>query len=144
MKTQLLLDAIAEAENTTVEQQELTERIFFQAQRYGIPPEQFIQQISQANQLGAVFADVRRGKALGTVVDRANVTDTTGATVDTAELFGTKKDDDAEARTPRRRPPRTRPPSSRTTRGDSKPQGSRISAFSEEGRHRASGAAPFR
>nr|WP_041803301.1 trigger factor [Rhodococcus pyridinivorans] len=96
VKTQLLLDAIAEAENTTVEQQELTERIFFQAQRYGIPPEQFIQQISQANQLGAVFADVRRGKALGTVVDRANVTDTTGATVDTAELFGTKKDDDAE------------------------------------------------
>ncbi|QXU55280.1 trigger factor [Rhodococcus sp. LW-XY12] len=96
VKTQLLLDAIAEAENTTVEQQELTERIFFQAQRYGIPPEQFIQQISQANQLGAVFADVRRGKALGTVVDRANVTDTTGATVDTAELFGTKKDDDTE------------------------------------------------
>nr|WP_016691865.1 trigger factor [Rhodococcus rhodochrous] len=96
VKTQLLLDAIAEAENTTVEQQELTERIFFQAQRYGIPPEQFIQQISQANQLGAVFADVRRGKALGTVVDRATVTDTTGATVDTAELFGTKKDDDAE------------------------------------------------
>ncbi|TWH17494.1 trigger factor [Rhodococcus rhodochrous J45] len=94
VKTQLLLDAIAEAENTTVEQQELTERIFFQAQRYGIPPEQFIQQISQANQLGAVFADVRRGKALGTVVDRATVTDTTGATVDTSELFGTKNDDD--------------------------------------------------
>ena len=95
VKTQLLLDAIAEAEGTTVEQQELTERIFFQAQRYGIPPEQFIQQISQANQLGAVFADVRRGKALGTVVDRATVTDTTGATVDTGELFGTKKDDEA-------------------------------------------------
>ncbi|WP_241384137.1 trigger factor [Rhodococcus sp. CH91] len=95
VKTQLLLDAIAEAEGTTVEQQELSERIFFQAQRYGIPPEQFIQQISQANQLGAVFADVRRGKALGAVVDRATVTDTTGATVDTSELFGTKKDDDA-------------------------------------------------
>nr|WP_213931496.1 trigger factor [Rhodococcus sp. B50] len=100
VKTQLLLDAIAEAENTTVEQQELTERIFFQAQRYGIPPEQFIQQISQANQLGAVFADVRRGKALGTVVDRATVTDTTGATVDTSELFGTKNEDEnAEAET---------------------------------------------
>jgi len=97
VKVQLLLDAIAEAEGTTVEQQELTERIFFQAQRYGIPPEQFIQQISQANQLGAVFADVRRGKALGTVVDRANVTDTTGATVDTSELFGSKKDDEAES-----------------------------------------------
>jgi trigger factor len=95
VKTQLLLDAIAEAENTTVEQEELTERIFFQAQRYGIPPEQFIQQISQANQLGAIFADVRRGKALGIVVDQVTVTDTTGATVDTSELFGGKKNDDA-------------------------------------------------
>ncbi|MGN5239653.1 MULTISPECIES: trigger factor [unclassified Rhodococcus (in: high G+C Gram-positive bacteria)] len=98
VKTQLLLDAIAESENTTVEQEELTERIFFQAQRYGIPPEQFIQQISQANQLGAIFADVRRGKALGTVVDRVEVTDTTGATVDTSELFGgAKADSDAAA-----------------------------------------------
>lgn len=97
VKTQLLLDAIAESENTTVEQEELTERIFFQAQRYGIPPEQFIQQISQANQLGAIFADVRRGKALGTVVDRVDVTDTTGATVDTSELFGGAKADSDEA-----------------------------------------------
>ncbi|MFD6894539.1 trigger factor [Rhodococcus sp. NPDC060086] len=97
VKTQLLLDAIAESEKTTVEQEELTERIFFQAQRYGIPPEQFIQQISQANQLGAIFADVRRGKALGTVVDRVAVTDTTGATVDTSELFGGAKSDSDEA-----------------------------------------------
>ncbi|WP_346772888.1 trigger factor [Rhodococcus sp. 14C212] len=100
VKVQLLLDAIAEAEGTTVEQEELTERIFFQAQRYGIPPEQFIQQIGQANQLGAVYADVRRGKALGNVVDRATVTDTGGATIDTSELFGTKSDaesEDAEA-----------------------------------------------
>lgn len=88
VKTQLLLDAIAEAENTTVGQDELTERILFQAQRYGIPPEQFIQQISQANQIGSVFADVRRGKALAAVVERATVTDTAGAAVDTSELFG--------------------------------------------------------
>ncbi|MFF0278679.1 trigger factor [Rhodococcus aetherivorans] len=96
VKVQLLLDAIAEAEGTTVEQEELTERIFFQAQRYGIPPEQFIQQIGQANQLGAVYADVRRGKALGNVVDRATVTDTSGATIDTSELFGTKSDGESE------------------------------------------------
>jgi trigger factor len=52
-------------------------------------PEQFIQQIQQANQLGAVFADVRRGKALAGVVDAATVTDTAGETIDTAEMFGT-------------------------------------------------------
>ncbi|MFD4292558.1 trigger factor [Rhodococcus sp. NPDC058505] len=96
VKTQLLLDAIAEAEGTNVGQQELTERILFQAQQYGMAPDQFIQQIQQAGQLGAVFADVRRGKALAGVVEKFTVTDTTGATVDTKELFGSP-DDEAEA-----------------------------------------------
>lgn len=96
VKTQLLLDAIAEAEGTNVGQQELTERILFQAQQYGMAPDQFIQQIQQAGQLGAVFADVRRGKALAGVVEKFTVTDTSGATVDTAELFGSPADE-AEA-----------------------------------------------
>ncbi len=89
VKTQLLLDAIADAQNTEVSQEELTERIVFQAQQYGISPEQFIQEISQNNQLTALFADVRRGKALGSVVERVTVTDTDGNPVDTADLFGT-------------------------------------------------------
>ncbi|MFC4376988.1 trigger factor [Nocardia halotolerans] len=93
VKTQLLLDAIAEAENTQVGQQELTERILFQAQRYGMSPEQFIQQVQQAGQLGAVFADVRRGKALAGVVGQVKVTDSDGNVVDTTEMFG----DPAEA-----------------------------------------------
>ncbi|AQA21687.1 trigger factor [Rhodococcus oryzae] len=97
VKTQLLLDAIADEAGTEVGQQELTERIIFQAQRYGISPDQFIQQVQQAGQLGAVFADVRRGKALATVVDQVTVTDTSGAAVDTAELFGSPESDEAEA-----------------------------------------------
>ncbi|MFD4429268.1 trigger factor [Nocardia sp. NPDC058497] len=92
VKTQLLLDAIAEAENTQVGQQELTERILFQAQRYGMSPEQFIQQVQQAGQLGAVFADVRRGKALAGVVGQVKVTDSEGNVVDTAEMFGEPAD----------------------------------------------------
>ncbi|MFE6920435.1 trigger factor [Nocardia sp. NPDC057663] len=92
VKTQLLLDAIAEAENTQVGQQELTERILFQAQRYGMSPEQFIQQVQQAGQLGAVFADVRRGKALAGVVGQVKVTDSEGNVVDTAEMFGDPAD----------------------------------------------------
>ncbi|WP_336083172.1 trigger factor [Nocardia sp. SSK8] len=96
VKTQLLLDAIAEAENTQVGQQELTERILFQAQRYGMSPEQFIQQVQQAGQLGAVFADVRRGKALAGVVTQVKVTDSEGNAVDTAEMFG-EAEDSAEA-----------------------------------------------
>ncbi|MFI2473157.1 trigger factor [Nocardia xishanensis] len=92
VKTQLLLDAIAEAENTQVGQEELTERILFQSQRYGLSPEQFIQQVQQAGQLGAVFADVRRGKALAGVVGKVKVADSEGNAVDTAEMFGAPAD----------------------------------------------------
>lgn len=96
VRTQLLLDAVAEAEGTTVGQEELTERILFQAQRYGMQPEQFIQQVQQAGQLGAVFADVRRGKALAGVVGKVSVTDSEGNTVDTTEMFGAPADSAAE------------------------------------------------
>jgi len=88
VKTQLLLDALADAENTTVDNDELTERIVYQAQRYGVSPEEYIQQAQQANQLGAIFADVRRGKALAGVVAQATVTDTDGNAVDLDELLG--------------------------------------------------------
>ncbi|MFI9505003.1 trigger factor [Nocardia sp. NPDC052566] len=99
VKTQLLLDAIAEAENTQVGQEELTERILFQSQRYGMAPEQFIQQVQQAGQLGAVFADVRRGKALAGVVGKVKVTDSAGNAVDTNEMFGAPEDSADEAET---------------------------------------------
>ncbi|MBY6349641.1 trigger factor [Rhodococcus corynebacterioides] len=95
VKTQLLLDTIADAESVQVGQDELTQNIVFQAQRYGIAPEQFIQQVQQANQLPALFADIRRSKALATIVDRVQVTDTAGASVDTKELFGEPDGDDS-------------------------------------------------
>jgi trigger factor len=88
VKTQLLLDALAEAENTTVDNEELTERIVYQAQRFGVSPEEYVQQAQQANQLSAIFADVRRGKALAGVVAQAVVTDTDGSVVDLDELLG--------------------------------------------------------
>ncbi|WP_066904694.1 trigger factor [Millisia brevis] len=93
IRTQLLLDAVAEAEEVSVSQDELTQNIIFQAQRYGMAPEQFIQQIQQANQLPALFADVRRSKALASIVDRVSVTDTNGVVVDTKEMFGDPEDE---------------------------------------------------
>jgi trigger factor len=89
VKTQLLLDRIADDAGVQVEQQELMERIMMQAQRFGVSPEEYIQQAQQANQLGAIFADVRRGKALATVVRSATITGPGGAEVDLSELFGT-------------------------------------------------------
>lgn len=87
VKTQLLLDAIAEAEGITVGNDELTERIVFQAQHYGVSPEEFVKQAQEANQLPTIFADVRRGKALAGVVAQATVTDTEGNPVNLAELL---------------------------------------------------------
>jgi trigger factor len=99
VKTQLLLDEIAEKSGVQVDQQELMERIFMQAQRFGISPEEYIQQAQQANQLGAIFADVRRGKALATVVQAATITGPDGEEVDLSELFGpaAPEDDGAAA-----------------------------------------------
>ncbi|MFW0796405.1 trigger factor [Gordonia sp. CPCC 205515] len=94
VKTQLLLDAIADQQETEVDQDELTQQILFQAQRYGMQPQEFISQLTQANQVGAVYADVRRGKALAEIVGDVTVTDSNGDSVDTSEFFG--KNDDVE------------------------------------------------
>ncbi|HEY2221492.1 trigger factor [Actinomycetospora sp.] len=97
VKTQLLLDEVAEKGEVQVDQQELMERIFMQAQRFGISPEEYIQQAQQANQLGAIFADVRRGKALATVVQAATILGPDGEELDLSELFSPATTEDAEA-----------------------------------------------
>ncbi|WP_020666329.1 trigger factor [Amycolatopsis nigrescens] len=96
VRTQLLLDTIADAEETSVDDGELTERIVYQAQRFGVSPEEYLQRAQQSGQLSAIYADVRRGKALATVVRRATVTDASGAAIDLEELFGKDETEAAE------------------------------------------------
>ena len=91
VKTQLVLDSIADAENVNVDDNELTERIIYQAQRFGISPDEYVQRAQQSGQLGAIFADVRRGKALASVVRLATVKDESGNAVDLEELFGPRE-----------------------------------------------------
>ncbi|MEC3979111.1 trigger factor [Amycolatopsis sp. H20-H5] len=88
VRTQLLLDTIADNEKTSVNDGELTERIMYQAQRFGISPDEYVQRAQQSGQLTAIYADVRRGKALAGVVRKATVTDASGAEVNLDELFG--------------------------------------------------------
>jgi trigger factor len=97
VKTQLVLDSIADAENVNVDDNELTERIIYQAQRFGISPDEYVQRAQQSGQLGAIFADVRRGKALASVVRLATVTDASGNAVDLDELFGPREQPAADA-----------------------------------------------
>ncbi|AXB47713.1 trigger factor [Amycolatopsis albispora] len=88
VRTQLLLDTIAEKEGVDVNDGELTERIIYQAQRFGISPDEYVQRAQQSGQLGAIYADVRRGKALATVVRGATVTGADGSELDLSDLFG--------------------------------------------------------
>ena len=86
VKTQFILDSIADAEAVSVSDAELTEYIVRQAQRYGMQPQEFADQIVQAGNIAALVADVRRNKALATVLESANVTDQSGNKVDLSEL----------------------------------------------------------
>jgi trigger factor len=61
-----------------------------------VAPEEFLQRAQQSGQLGAVYADVRRGKALATVVRDVTVTDESGAEVDLSEFLGSDDGDETE------------------------------------------------
>ena len=88
VKTQLLMDAIADELDIQVGQNDLTERLVLMSRQYGIEPAQLLQVLQQNNQLPAMFADVRRGLTVAAVVEAATVTDTDGNVIDTTEFFG--------------------------------------------------------
>lgn len=88
VKTQLLMDAIADKLDVQVGQNDLTERLVLMSRQYGLEPQQLLQYLQQNNQLPAMFADVRRGLTVAAVVHGATVTDSDGNVVDTTEFFG--------------------------------------------------------
>jgi trigger factor len=92
IKTQLLMDAVADKLDIQVGQNDITERLVLMSRQYGIEPQQLIQVLQQNNQLPAVFADVRRGLTVAAVVHGATVTDTEGTVIDTTEFFGPSGD----------------------------------------------------
>jgi trigger factor len=81
VKSQLILDAIADKEEIGVSDADLSDQVVRQAQRSGVSPEVLAQQIMQAGQLGALVGDVRRGKALALVTQNAQITDASGRPV---------------------------------------------------------------
>ncbi|HEU0127522.1 MAG TPA: trigger factor, partial [Pseudonocardiaceae bacterium] len=97
VKARLLLDAIADAEELSVTDEELSERIVYQAQRHGVSPNDYVKQIQEAGELGGMYADVRRGKALATVVRQATVTDAAGNSVDIEALLSSATPQRAES-----------------------------------------------
>ncbi|MFN8227272.1 MAG: trigger factor [Mycobacterium sp.] len=94
VKTQLLMDAVADDLAIEVGQNDISDRLMLMSRQYGIEPQQLIQLLQQNNQLPAMFADVRRGLAVAAVVEAATVTDTDGTAIDTTEFFGSPSDAD--------------------------------------------------
>ena len=81
-----LLDSIVDAEKVDVSEAELTEFIIRSAMRYGMPPEQFAQEVAQAGQISSLVADVARTKALAVILEQCKVVDTNGKVVDLEAL----------------------------------------------------------
>ncbi|GAA0303215.1 trigger factor [Kineococcus aurantiacus] len=88
IRSQLLLDALAEREEIGVEQGELIEYLVGQSQQYGMDPNQFVQMVDGAGQVPAMVSEVRRRKALAVAMEQATVTDASGNPVDLEELVG--------------------------------------------------------
>jgi len=86
LKAQFVLDAIASKEELSVGEGELTEYIVRNAQRYGLTPDQFANEIVSSGQVPAVVGEVVRAKALALVLENAKVTDASGRIVDLQEL----------------------------------------------------------
>jgi trigger factor len=82
LKSQFILDKIAEQEEVTVGETELSAWLVQQAPRYGMGPDQFAEMLVQSGQVPMAVQDIRRAKALGVVLESAKVVDTDGNEVD--------------------------------------------------------------
>ncbi|MDY3049399.1 MAG: trigger factor [Rothia sp. (in: high G+C Gram-positive bacteria)] len=87
-KNEMILDAIAEKEEVSVEQAELIDYIITMSQQYGMDPNQFAQMLDGSGQSGMIVGEVRRSKALATVLAQAEVKDSEGQTVDLSSFLG--------------------------------------------------------
>ena len=86
VKAQLVLDAVADAEQVQINDAELNDQIIRRAARAGLAPQDYANRLVESGQVGGLIAEVRRGKALATVMEAATVTDASGAAVDLEQL----------------------------------------------------------
>lgn len=86
LKSDFLFDAIVQAEDIQITEMELTEYLVRTSQRYGMPPEQFAQELQKAGQIAQLVSEVTRAKALASVLERITVKDASGNVIDLAAL----------------------------------------------------------
>ena len=96
-RAQLLLDSIAEKEQVSVGQQELVEYLIASAQQYRMEPNEFVKAVDEAGQITQMVAEVGRRKALAQVLERAQVKDESGNSIDLEAIFPKSEETAGEA-----------------------------------------------
>jgi trigger factor len=86
VKVDLALRAVADAEGIECTDDELTDEIEGVAARVGQTPDEVRERFERVGQMSAVRSDIRKRKALEWLLERAEVLDPDGATIDRSEL----------------------------------------------------------
>ena len=86
LKSQFILDKIAETSEITVGETELSAWLVQQAPRYGMSPDAFAKALVEAGQVPMAISDIRRAKALASLLETVQVVDSNGDTVDLKSL----------------------------------------------------------
>lgn len=88
VRTQLLLDAIADAEDIQATDEERNHELALRARRAGVDPQTYHQRLAATGALADLAVDARRSRTLATVIRQVRFTDANGAPVRTADLLG--------------------------------------------------------
>jgi trigger factor len=87
LKAQIILDKVAEERSIDVDQNEFTQHIIRKAQADGVPPQQVADHLKEhPHHIEEYMLEIRRGKALATIVESATVSDSNGSVVELANL----------------------------------------------------------
>ena len=81
-QTRLILDAVVKGEQIKVQDKELVDYLALMATSYGMNPNDFIKQISNAGQVPAYVSELARRKAVDFLVANAEISDTSGKKVE--------------------------------------------------------------
>jgi len=99
LKAQMVLDKVAEGSEIGIDQNDLTQHILRKAQAEGTAPQQIAEHLQEhPHHIEEYMVEIRRGKALASVVEAATVTDSNGDTVDLSTIredgsLGSPEDD---------------------------------------------------
>ena len=97
VKVDLALRAVADAEGIECTDEDLADELEAVAERVGQPVDEVRERFERAGQISAVRSDIKKRKALEWLLERAEVLDPDGVTIDRSELELPADDDDAEA-----------------------------------------------